>query len=182
MKQANEKVFTELWKVLCDHLLVCLLTCVPGILVGTKGLKSSKNKHSGGCKVRGLSGGGRLWSKVERTFQRGGQSRKKEKCLHVWGLYFHRSWRANSYCRNESKSRRPLPRNLDLVPTGDGGAAKLLKLETPELGRGKQCRHGKEVSHVGGMGQGRRPLALAVNRLQRPPVLWSVCGKCTLFE
>lgn len=55
--------------------------------------------------------------------------------------------------RNGQILETPEPRNLLLVPTGDGGATKTLKLETLDLSSGKRCRHRKKVApvHVEGM-------------------------------
>ena len=45
--------------------------------------------------------------------------------------------------RNAQILETPEPRILLLAPSGDGGATKTLKLETPDLSSGKQCRHRK---------------------------------------
>lgn len=78
----HTKISPELGKIPWGYLLaVGLLTCVPGTLDGTKGIQRSKNRALPSrpfLGVKGLRG-----SKVERTFQGGGESRKKEKPLRI---------------------------------------------------------------------------------------------------
>ena len=74
--------------------------------------------------------------------------------------------------RNGQILETPEPRNLLLAPTGDGGATKTLKLETPDLSSEKRCRHRKEVApvHVGGLGDRMEVIDSGCERVIEAPI------------